>query len=50
MVVDPRGEILVDAGEQEAVVTAALDGEMVKKYRSRFPVLQDMRSDFLRLP
>jgi omega-amidase len=45
LIVDPRGEILVDGGTQEGIVRAELDLSALAEYRRAFPVLADMRSD-----
>lgn len=39
LVVDPWGEIVVDAGEDETVVTAEIDLSLVEKTRDRIPSL-----------
>ena len=41
VVVDPHGVIIADAGEQERVLTAALDAETVHAWRRDFPALRD---------
>ena len=41
VVVDPHGVIIADAGEQERVLTAALDAETVHAWRHDFPALRD---------
>lgn len=41
MVVDPLGNILVDAGEQEGVVHAEIDVKTVNQVREQLPFLQD---------
>jgi predicted amidohydrolase len=43
MIIDPHGEILVDAGSQEGIIQAKLDLEWLAEYRRVFPVLEDMR-------
>lgn len=40
-VVDPHGVIIADAGEQERVLSAALDPETVHAWRRGFPALRD---------
>lgn len=42
-VVDPRGEILADAGTGEGVIQAEIDLEAQARYRREFPALGDMR-------
>ena len=41
VVIDPHGVIIADAGEQERVLTAALDAETVLAWRRDFPALRD---------
>ena len=41
VVVDPHGVIIADAGEQERILTAALDAETVHAWRRDFPALRD---------
>ena len=41
-VINPRGEVLADAGESEGVVRAELDLLILQAYRQQFPVLEDM--------
>jgi omega-amidase len=40
---DPRGEMLADAGEKEGCIRARLDLEVLRKYRTGLPFLEDMR-------
>jgi len=42
-IVAPTGEVLAEAGEEEAVITADLDLTALREYRVQFPVLQDRR-------
>lgn len=42
-IVDPRGAILADAGEQACVIQATLDLESLRSYRGEFPALCDRR-------
>ena len=41
LVVDPHGIIIADAAEQERVVSAQLDPNVVRNWRSQFPALKD---------
>lgn len=41
LIIDPQGEILADAGENEGVIQAALDLENLKQYRTGLPFLKD---------
>ncbi|MFN0120393.1 MAG: nitrilase-related carbon-nitrogen hydrolase [Blastocatellia bacterium] len=45
MIIDPRGEILADAGNGECVISATLDLQALLDYRKQFPFLADMRAD-----
>jgi len=42
-VIDPRGEVLADAGEEPGVVSTEIDLAELTAYREKFPVLRDMR-------
>jgi predicted amidohydrolase len=44
-VVDPWGEVLVEAGDEEQVVTCRVDPQVVDEVRTRFPALSDRRID-----
>jgi len=44
-VVDPWGEVLVEAGDEEQVVTCRVDPQVVDAVRNRFPALSDRRID-----
>lgn len=44
MVIHPSGEILVEAGDLECVVSCEIDAGTVSEYRRRLPFLRDMRS------
>ncbi|MCQ1539358.1 carbon-nitrogen family hydrolase [Methanocalculus taiwanensis] len=45
MIVDPRGEILCRAGEDEALISAVIDPAVVHESRRLFPILKDRRQD-----
>lgn len=45
MIIDPHGEILADAGNEEGVISAEIDFEELAKWRRDFPALQDMRGE-----
>ncbi len=47
-IVDPFGTVVAEAGDGEAVVTAAADPESVAGLRARFPVLDDLRPEWTR--
>ena len=42
-IIDPWGEVMVEAGESEALLTASIDLALVDEVRSRIPVLADRR-------
>jgi omega-amidase len=41
IVVDPRGSILADAGEEECVLSATVDAKVVQSWREDFPAYRD---------
>jgi predicted amidohydrolase len=41
MIVDPLGQVLVEAGEAEEIITAEIDPGMVDSVRGQFPALED---------
>ncbi len=43
MVVDPFGEVIVQAGATETTITANIDPERVRSVRAEYPFLQDRR-------
>jgi predicted amidohydrolase len=46
-IIDPQGNVLVDAGEGENVVGAEIDLHALHSYRAKFPALNDLRPEFL---
>lgn len=42
MIIDPHGNIMVEAGDLEGVIAADIDPEMVRKWRGDFPALKDI--------
>ena len=42
-IIDPRGAILADAGNQQCVIQAEIDLEAQARYRREFPALDDIR-------
>jgi predicted amidohydrolase len=44
MVVDPWGTVIAEAGEDETILYADLDAELLEKTRQRMPLLQHRRS------
>lgn len=47
LIIDPRGQIIADAGQEEMVISADLDLEALLTYRREFPALADMRIEGL---
>ena len=45
--IDPKGEILVNAGEIESVLSMEIDSSLVAQWREEFPVLKHARPEFL---
>jgi predicted amidohydrolase len=45
LIIDPKGQILADAGKDERVISAELDLHALQTYRQQFPALQDIRTD-----
>lgn len=44
MIIDPRGQIIADAGEEEGTIAASLDLPALQQYRKEFPAIADMRT------
>jgi predicted amidohydrolase len=42
-IIDPLGEVVAEAGEEEAVVLAEVDGDVVTATRTKYPFLADRR-------
>ncbi|MCY2991543.1 MAG: carbon-nitrogen family hydrolase [Planctomycetota bacterium] len=42
-IIDPRGQILADAGSAAGVIQAEIDMEGLRRYRQEFPALRDIR-------
>ncbi|MEK3881396.1 carbon-nitrogen family hydrolase [Paenibacillus sp. PL2-23] len=49
MVIDPWGEIVAEAGEEETILRAEIDLALVDEVRSRIPVFEDRRPALYRL-
>ena len=45
MIVDFRGDVIADAGGEEAIITAPIDLAALRKYRADLPFLIDARGD-----
>jgi predicted amidohydrolase len=48
MIIDPRGEVLADAGEDEGVISAEIDAEALAQYRREFPFLNDIHHEYVK--
>ena len=44
IIVNPKGEVLVDAGDGEKVISAEVDRGLLESYRKELPFLADMRA------
>ncbi|QJC51933.1 carbon-nitrogen family hydrolase [Paenibacillus albicereus] len=49
MIVDPWGEVLAEAGEEETILSADIDLALVDEVRARIPVFEDRRPQLYRL-
>jgi predicted amidohydrolase len=45
MIIDPRGQVLIEAGDLECTISAEFDLQTLLDYREEFPFLSDMRED-----
>jgi predicted amidohydrolase len=45
LIIDPWGEIIAEGGEQEELISAAIDLAEVNKVRSRIPIFEDRRPE-----
>jgi len=45
-IIDPKGQVLADAGGEPAVIEAEVDVEALAMYRRKFPVLADRREEY----
>lgn len=43
VVVDPKGKVVAQAGEEETILYAEIDPELSGQWRAQFPVLKDIR-------
>ena len=48
MIIDPRGEVLADAGEHEGVIKAEIDMQALTQYRREFPFLNDIHHEYVK--
>ena len=44
-IIDPRGNILAQAGDDQCVIGAPLDADALNRWRDQFPALRDVRRD-----
>lgn len=49
VVFDPHGRKLALAGSRESIISANLDPKVLSQWRDEFPVLKDVRPDFLKI-
>src|SRR5437588_7881108 len=49
MIVNPRGEIIAQAGDRECLIAAEIDLAEVNSYRTELTFLKDMRADYGKL-
>jgi omega-amidase len=47
LIVDPRGEVVAEAGDAPAALSATLDLEALRNWRAKFPALRDLRRSHL---
>jgi predicted amidohydrolase len=47
LIIDPKGEILADGGEQESAVEVEIDRAFVHQWREEFPALRHAKTEFL---
>jgi predicted amidohydrolase len=48
MIVDPWGNVLVEAGDRQEIIMAEIDTEEVEKIRKEYPFLEDFRKDLFK--
>ncbi|MFC3883333.1 carbon-nitrogen family hydrolase [Bacillus songklensis] len=46
LIIDPWGEIISEAGEEESIITGMIDSEKVRQVRRQIPVFADRRTEF----
>ncbi len=47
VVIDPRGEVLTEAGTEATTLAASIDQTALEAYRNRFPALKDIHRDWV---
>ncbi len=45
VVIDPKGNIIADAGNWERAISVGIDPEAIRQWRQEFPALRDIRDD-----
>ena len=48
LIVDPRGQVLADAGSKQSVISAWIDLPALEQYRQQFPALADIQEQYVR--
>jgi predicted amidohydrolase len=48
LIVDPRGEVIAEAGSQETTISARLELPALEAYRREFPFLNDINPDYVK--
>src|SRR5690606_6307419 len=43
VIIDPRGNVLADAGGDPGVISSSIDAAALREYRKTFPALNDIR-------
>jgi predicted amidohydrolase len=43
LIVDPLGKIITEGDENEGIIEANIEKEIIEKWRSQFPVIADIR-------
>ncbi|MCD6365286.1 MAG: carbon-nitrogen family hydrolase [Planctomycetes bacterium] len=46
VIIDPRGEVLREAGAEQCVIAADVEAQSVVAWREQFPAIADMRTDY----
>jgi omega-amidase len=50
LIINPRGEIVADAGSEEIAASADVDLEQITAWRNEFPALQDIHAEYVKCP
>jgi omega-amidase len=43
LIIDPWGEVLAEAGEQQEILTAEINLDLVKEIRKQIPIFEDQK-------